>query len=240
VTLLIGLIRVRDDKYIDEIRSKFEQFMIDIIEHLTASYSKSNNTEKSSKTVSSMPSASGSFSLWFRSTSRLITSLEQGFNCLRNFSHLIDDVLSKHEQIHTSSMTSLLRNIHDTIQDRLIAIFNQESTRLNVSFESLSLSEYTQLTKLIEGYILNANHNDDKYTSRSLKTFLQGQTSKFLTHFHTERKQSVATTLENEQWKQVAYFYRERSGSISDETCFLLCRTLREGAENYFLIELRL
>jgi hypothetical protein len=49
----------------------------------------------------------------------------------------------------------------------------------------------------------NLNEHDKKYNSRPLKTFLQSQTSKFLTHFHDERKQRVANTLDNEQWRQV-------------------------------------
>ena len=37
VTILIGLIRVKDEKYIDEIRSRFEQFILDIIEKTISS-----------------------------------------------------------------------------------------------------------------------------------------------------------------------------------------------------------
>jgi hypothetical protein len=45
-TILIGLIRVKDEKYIDEIRLKFEQFIFDIIEKTISSYSKENYSNK--------------------------------------------------------------------------------------------------------------------------------------------------------------------------------------------------
>lgn len=72
-----------------------------------------------------------------------------------------------------------------------------------MNFERLSLDEFAQMVKLIENFISNINNYDKKYKSRPLKTFLQSQTSKFLTHFHDERKQRIANTLDNEQWKQV-------------------------------------
>jgi hypothetical protein len=59
------------------------------------------------------------------------------------------------------------------------------------------------MVKLIENFILNLNKIENKYNSRPLKAFLQSQTSKFLNHFHDDRKQRVANTLDNEQWKQV-------------------------------------
>jgi len=59
------------------------------------------------------------------------------------------------------------------------------------------------MVKLIENFIFNLNQYDQKYNSRPFKTFLQSQTSKFLTHFHDDRKQRVANTLDNEQWRQV-------------------------------------
>jgi len=51
VTILIGLIRVKDEKYMEEIRSKFELFMFDIIEKTIISNSKENHAEKSNKTT---------------------------------------------------------------------------------------------------------------------------------------------------------------------------------------------
>lgn len=51
ITILIGLIRVKDDKYIDEIRSKFEQFILDIIERSISLNSKDTYVEKSNKTI---------------------------------------------------------------------------------------------------------------------------------------------------------------------------------------------
>ncbi|CAF5198611.1 unnamed protein product [Rotaria magnacalcarata] len=51
ITILIGLIRVNDDKYVDEIRSKFEQFILDIIERAISSNSKDIYLEKSNKTT---------------------------------------------------------------------------------------------------------------------------------------------------------------------------------------------
>jgi hypothetical protein len=59
------------------------------------------------------------------------------------------------------------------------------------------------MVKLIENFIFNLNQTEKKYNSRPLKTFLQSQTSKFLTHFHDERKQRLAKTLDNEPWRQV-------------------------------------
>ncbi|CAF4403587.1 unnamed protein product, partial [Adineta steineri] len=50
-TMLIGLIRVKDEKYIDEIRSKFESFIFDIIEKTVTSSSKDNNLDKYNKTI---------------------------------------------------------------------------------------------------------------------------------------------------------------------------------------------
>jgi vacuolar protein sorting-associated protein 54 len=50
-TILIGLIRVKDQKYIEEIRLKFQQFILDIIEKTISSYSKDNYYEKSNKTT---------------------------------------------------------------------------------------------------------------------------------------------------------------------------------------------
>lgn len=49
ITILIGLIRVKDEKYIDEIRSKFEHFMFGIIERSIPSTSKDIYSEKSNK-----------------------------------------------------------------------------------------------------------------------------------------------------------------------------------------------
>ncbi|CAF1395264.1 unnamed protein product, partial [Rotaria sordida] len=51
ITILIGLIRVKDEKYMDEIRSKFEQFMLDIIERAISSNSKDTALDKSNKTT---------------------------------------------------------------------------------------------------------------------------------------------------------------------------------------------
>ncbi|CAF1323269.1 unnamed protein product [Rotaria magnacalcarata] len=226
ITILIGLIRVNDDKYVDEIRSKFEQFILDIIERAISSNSKDIYLEKSNKTTaktnseqsslneesstiprynypSSINSNSGSFSSWIRLATLILTSTEQGLYRLRNLSQYINDALLKHQLKNTSSIGSLLNNIYDTVQDRLTVVLTQECARYQVHFERLSLDEYSQIVKLIENFILHVNGDDKKYKSRPLRTFLQSQTSKFLTHFHDERKQRVVTTLDNEQWKQV-------------------------------------
>ncbi|CAF4224161.1 unnamed protein product, partial [Rotaria magnacalcarata] len=152
---------------------------------------------------SSINSNSGSFSSWIRLATLILTSTEQGLYRLRNLSQYINDALLKHQLKNTSSIGSLLNNIYDTVQDRLTVVLTQECARYQVHFERLSLDEYSQIVKLIENFILHVNGDDKKYKSRPLRTFLQSQTSKFLTHFHDERKQRVVTTLDNEQWKQV-------------------------------------
>lgn len=157
---------------------------------------------------SSISSNSGSFVSWLRSANLILTSTEQGFNRLRNLSQFINDALLKHQLNNVPSITLLLHNIYDTIQDRLTVVLTQECTRYQVHFERLSLDEYAQIVKLIGNFRSNLSLNDEKYKSRPLKTFLQSQTSKFLTHFHDERKQRVANTLDNEQWKQVNSFFK--------------------------------
>jgi hypothetical protein len=151
-------------------------------------------------------SNSGSFSSWVRSTNLLLKSTEIGLNRVQNLSQLINDSLVKHQQNNLPSITSLLHSIYDTIEDRLIFVLTQECNRYQVHIERLTLDEYPQMVKLIENFIKNLNKLDTKYNSRPFKTFLQSQTSKFLNHFHDERKQRLANTLDNEQWKQVNQF----------------------------------
>ncbi|CAF1260171.1 unnamed protein product [Adineta ricciae] len=224
ITILIGLIRVKDEKYVDEIRSKFESYIVEIIEkslqisskdvHPNKSTNKTNseqtnsNEEKASSSLntryvypSSINSHSSSFPLWYRSMTNVFTSTEQGFRRLSNVNHLIIESLSKHQQ---NFNLSLLTNLFDSIEDRLIHILNQECSRYQVQFERLSLDEYAQMVKLVEQFIENINEYEKKYSSLPLKSFLQIQTSKFLNYFHDERKQRVSDTLDNEQWKQVA------------------------------------
>ncbi|CAF0872146.1 unnamed protein product [Rotaria sp. Silwood1] len=257
ITILIGLIRVKDEKYIDEIRSKFEQFMLDIIERALSSNPKDNFVEKSNKTAiknnseqsssneesstttrytfpSSMSSNSGSFSSWIRSANLILTSTEQGLNRLRNLSQYINDALLKHHLNNIPSITLLLHNIYDTIEDRLTIVLTQECTRCQVHFERLSLDEYAQMVKLIENFISNVNGYDKKYKSRPLKTFLQSQTSKFLTHFHDERKQRVANTLDNEQWKQVPV---PRSIQNSIDELFKLSSSINPNSSETLIID---
>ncbi|CAF0831024.1 unnamed protein product [Adineta steineri] len=226
-TMLIGLIRVKDEKYIDEIRSKFESFIFDIIEKTVTSNSKDNNLDKYNKTIvknnsdqsisndenssntryiysSTINSNSSSFISWFRLINIVLTSTEQGLNRLSNVCQLISESLLKHQQNTNSSIITLLYELYDTVEDRLITILTQECTRYQVQVERLTLDEYAQIVKLIDNFILKINQYEKKYNSRPLKTFLQSQTSKFLNHFHDERKQRVSDTLDNEQWKQVA------------------------------------
>ncbi|CAF1177211.1 unnamed protein product [Rotaria sordida] len=257
ITILIGLIRVKDEKYMDEIRSKFEQFMLDIIERAISSNSKDTALDKSNKTTiknnseqsslndesstttrytypSSINSNSGSFSSWIRSANTILTSTEQGLNRLRNISQYINDALLKHQLNNIPSITLLLHNIYDIIEDRLTVVLNQECTRYQVHFERLSLDEYAQMVKLIENFISNINGYDKKYNSRPLKTFLQTQTSKFLTHFHDERKQRVAQTLDNEQWKQVPV---PRSIQNSVDELFNLSSSINPNSSETLIID---
>jgi hypothetical protein len=221
-TILIGLIRVKDDKYIDEIRSKFEQFIFDIIQRTIISHSKDIHTNKTTiknnfndqtssneessinPRYTSISSNSNLFPSWFRLINNLLKSTEDGLNHLRNLSNLIIDGISKQQETNLPSISYLLHHIYDTIEDRLILVFNEESLRYQIHFERLSLDEYAQMVKLIENFIFNLNQFDVKYNSTPFKTFLQSQTSKFLTHFHNERKQRLANTLDNDQWRQVS------------------------------------
>ncbi|CAF3013877.1 unnamed protein product [Rotaria sp. Silwood2] len=257
ITILIGLIRVKDEKYIDEIRSKFEQFMLDIIERAISSNSKDNFLEKSNKTtiknnseqsslneesstthrytyLSTINSNSGSFSSWIRSINLILKSTEHGLNRLRNLSQYISDALLKHQLNNIPSITLLLHNIYDIIEERLTIVLTQECTRYQVHFERLSLDEYAQMVKSIENFILNVNGYDKKYKSRPLKTFLQSQTSKFLTHFHDERKQRVAQTLDNEQWKQVPV---PRSIQNSIDELFNLSSSINPNGSETLIID---
>ena len=78
------------------------------------------------------------------------------------------------------------------------------STRLDLLYNIVYLVFRFWVCHLIRQGPLNKY--DKKYNSRPLKTFLQSQTSKFLNYFHDERKQRLANTLDNEQWKQVIIF----------------------------------
>ncbi|UJR38543.1 hypothetical protein I4U23_031209 [Adineta vaga] len=219
ITILIGLIRVKDEKYLEEIRSKFESFIYEIIDKALNTISEksmklSNKTnsdqsgqteEKSSLNTryvypSSITNYTSSYPLWFRTITNVLTLSEQGLHRLSNVNQLINESLQKHQENFTNS---LLYNLYDSVEDRLINIFIQESTRYQVQIERLSLDEYAQMVKLIENFIQNLNEYEKKYSSLPLKSFLQIQTSKFLNSFHDERKQRVADTLDNEQWKQV-------------------------------------
>lgn len=223
-TILIGLIRVKDEKYLDEIRSKFEQFIFDNIDKTISSYSKDNFQDKSNRTIiksdqneessmnnrytfpSSINSNSSLFPIWIRLIENLLKSSEQSLNRIEIVCQIIIDSLLKQQENKIPSIKFLLTNLYDTIEERLINIFNQESIRYQILFERLSLDEYAQIVKLIDKFILNLNQYDKKYNSIPFKTFLQTQTSKFLNHFHDERKQRLANTLDNEQWKQVRKF----------------------------------
>jgi hypothetical protein len=167
------------------------------------------NDESSSNTrYTSISSNSNSFSFWFRLINQIFKSVDEGLNRLRNVSNLIIDALSKQQETNLPSISYLLHHIYDTIEDRLILVLTEESSRYQIHFERLSLDEYAQMIKLIENFIFNLNQSDSKYSSRPLKTFLQSQTSKFLTHFHNERKQRLASTLDNDQWRQVNHLFK--------------------------------
>ena len=133
----------------------------------------------------------------------LLQSSEASLTHLTHLCQLINDALIKHQHPAVSSLQSLLLNIYDTAEDRLIVLFNQEASRCQIHFERLSLDEFAQFVRLIESFVSHVHRQQPTHHSRPMKTFLQSQTSRFLSHFHDERKQRVATTLDNEQWKQV-------------------------------------
>lgn len=149
------------------------------------------------------------YSQWFRLANQFFHSMEKAFGSLENLSQIIFETLSKHHSKALAQYSTMLDSIIDKTEDRLIDVFNQEATRLQIHFERLSLDEYSQLIELIQSFTDKDLFPLRKTFStssnlRPLKTFLQGQTTKFLNYFHEDRKQRLLTTLDNEQWKQVS------------------------------------
>ena len=221
VSIFIGLIRVHDEKYLSDLREKIEESLLDRLERTLANQSKDlQSTIKSNKSPaepsdesssfnarytfpSSIQSNSSCFSSWFRLLTNLCQTLEESLQSLSNLLELIGETLSKHHPADHALFISMLDQVYDRLQDRLISLFVQESSRFQVHCERLSLKEFSQLVLLIDGFTRKEIFAKRKYSSRPLKTFLQTQTSKFLTYFHDQRKQRIANTLDNEQWKQV-------------------------------------
>jgi hypothetical protein len=102
---------------------------------------------------------------------------------------------------------TLLHNIYNTIEDRLIVILTEECTRYQVNLECLSFDQYVQMIKLIEHFMLNINNSDKKYNSSPFKMFIQLQTIQFLTHYYDNERQRIFNLLDNEQWKLVKLYF---------------------------------
>lgn len=184
-TILIGLIRVKDEQFLEEIRAKFEQFLTDIISKSQSDSSRSHVNQ---------------FSLFIPLIHQLFKSTEEGLNRLRIVSENLFQNLSKQTEKQFPTQNEFFNEILDRIEDRLIQSLNDLFNHHQITLERFSIDEFAQFIQSIEQFIRNLQPN---YSSTPLKTFLQSQTRKFLISFHNERKQRLSNTLDSDQWRQV-------------------------------------
>ena len=203
--IFIGLIRMKDEFFLEEIRSKFEQFIWNILEKILQSHSKEITPNKSVHSDESIrlnyPSTNTTH--WITFITQLFKSTDEGLNRLRIVCQNIFQILSKHAEKPFPNWKEYFSQIVDRIEDRLIQTLNEQLNHYQISFERFSIDEFTQIIQVIEHFIVNLNQFDVMYSSTPLKTFLQSQTRKFLIHFHNERKQRLSNTLDSDQWRQV-------------------------------------
>ncbi|CAF0744272.1 unnamed protein product [Didymodactylos carnosus] len=218
--IIVGLIRVNDNKYLDEINSKFEMCIQQTIDKATKEkldemkLKQNKNSDISDQTLSittdfryTYPSHNNSyhFSQWKSIIDHVLHESQLILERINLLTNLILDVFQKclqskspddYQQLK-SKYIHQLHILYDSIQDRLIKLFNdltigRHSKFPALLFEQLSISDFSTIIHLIQTYTLTFEQSTIvSYRSRPFRTWLQAQTLKFIQHFHDERKQQI-------------------------------------------------
>ncbi|NWI10772.1 VPS54 protein, partial [Crypturellus soui] len=114
-----------------------------------------------------------------------------------------------------NNIQDLLYNASDICHDRSVKFL---MARAKDGFlEKLNSSEFVALSRLMEGFILDAEQICGR-KSMSLRGALQSQANRFVNRFHEERKTKLSLLLDNERWKQaeVPAEFQDLVDSVSD------------------------
>jgi len=146
------------------------------------------------------------FSSWIHLLNQLFEIIENHFKRLSILTKLISDFLSKQNQSN-ENLSIALHELFNQIQDHLISLINQQLIEHSIQIEYLTIEQFTLFIKSFQNLIHFFVSIDSKYNSTPFKTFLQNQINKYLNYFHDQRKQRLSNTLDNEQWRQVSFFF---------------------------------
>jgi len=146
------------------------------------------------------------FSSWIHLLNQLFEIIENHFKRLSILTKLISDFLSKQNQSN-ENLSIALHKLFNQIQDHLISLINQQLIEHSIQIEYLTIEQFTLFIKSFQNLIHFFVSIDSKYNSTPFKTFLQNQINKYLNYFHDQRKQRLSNTLDNEQWRQVSFFF---------------------------------
>lgn len=111
-----------------------------------------------------------------------------------------DKALSDVEYLQISkSLRDMLCHVCDHSHDRCIKVLNARAK--DGFLDRLLLSEFVQLSQTIEGFVRDSGNLIGKQ-SVSLRSCLQGQSSRFVQRFHEDRINKLSLILDNERWRQ--------------------------------------